>query len=100
MISNETYFSEERQPGDGLSEGDLDQAEGPEEEAEGVICRWARSGHGGTDQGVVSASDQTNIWCRIWNVCLSYTLQVGKHSIIGKSFILCICLQSKFITNT
>ena len=50
-----------RQPGDRLSEGDLEQAEGFEEEAEGLLRGGAGPGHGRPHQGVVPAPHQVTI---------------------------------------
>ena len=56
-----SIFSEEGQPGNRLSQGDLHQAEGSQEEVEGVFCWGARTGYGWSDQGMVPASNQADI---------------------------------------
>ena len=61
MIFKCMLFSAARQPGDRLSEGDLEQAEGFEEEAEGLLRGGAGPGHGRPHQGVVPAPHQVTI---------------------------------------
>ena len=47
---------------------DCEEAAWSQEEAEGDVCRGARSGHGRPHQGMVPATHQTDIPARIWYV--------------------------------
>ena len=64
------------EPGGGLPEGDIGEAEGPEEEAQDLVRGRARAGHGRADQGVVPAPHPQDLRPRLRHVRLLPALEV------------------------